>query len=126
MILIRYHTLMKPLILLILFSTLILEAVNYDALLLNGNCTTCHLKNQPASAPSLQEIKKHYIKKYPSKKMFVTAMSTWIKTPTLKEALMDEAVEKYGLMPELAFDMETLKSITSYLYEQDFSAPSNH
>ena len=111
---------MKLLVTLFLFSTIILEAVNYDALLLNGNCTTCHSKSEPASAPSLQEIKNYYLKAHPSKNDFISAMSTWVKTPTLKGALMDEAIEKYGLMPELAFDIETLKSIASYIYEEDF------
>ena len=116
---------MKSIILLFLLSLTLLKADNYDALLLNGNCTTCHFEDQALSAPSLQDIKAHYIKKYPSKNDFVTAMSTWIKSPTLKDALMDEAVEKYGLMPELAFDIETLQSITSYIYEHDFSSHKN-
>jgi len=126
MILIRYHSFMKLLVTLLIFSTIILEAVNYDALLLNGNCTTCHFENKALSAPSLQEIRNTYLKKYPSKKDFVTAMSTWINSPTLKDALMHKAVEKYELMPELAFDMDTLRSITSYIYEHDFSSIKNN
>ncbi len=112
---------MKSITVLFLLALTLLKADNYDALLLNGNCTTCHFENQALSAPSLQDIRTHYIKKYPSKSDFVIAMSTWIKSPTLKDALMDAAVEKYGLMPELAFDIETLESITSYIYEHDFS-----
>ena len=112
---------MKKTILFSLWFAVNLYATNYDALLFQGNCTTCHFNNKALSAPSMQEIKKHYISAFPQKKAFVAYMSEWVKTPDEKTTLIHEAVEKYGLMPELAYDLEALKSIAGYIYETDFS-----
>jgi hypothetical protein len=34
---------------------------------------------------------------------------------------MLDAIEKHELMPELGFDIETLKTISEYIYETDFT-----
>jgi len=47
-------------------------------------------------------------------------MSKWVKKPNGKTSLMDDAIKKHGLMPELAFDLSTLKEITEYIYDTDF------
>jgi hypothetical protein len=98
-----------------------LEA-NYKALLFNGNCTTCHFKNKTVSAPSVAKFKEVYIVAFPKKEDFVDYISKWVKKPNAKTSLMDDAIKKHGLMPELAFDLSTLKEITEYIYDTDFSS----
>jgi hypothetical protein len=112
---------MKSLLLLSLFNLLSLHATNYDALLFHGNCTTCHYENKTVSAPSVVELRARYISAFPIKKDFVTYMATWVEHPREETSLMHDAIDKHGLMPELAFDLETLKIITAYIYETDFS-----
>ena len=112
---------MKKIILFSFWFVTSLYATNYDALLFQGNCTTCHFDNRALSAPSMQEIKKHYISAFPQKNDFVDYMSKWVKVPDEKSTLMHESVEKYGLMPELAYDLDALKSIAGYIYETDFT-----
>ena len=53
-------------------------------------------------------------------------MSAWVKKPNEETSLMRDAVEQYGLMPELAFDLETLRSISGYIYDTDFSKEHGH
>ena len=112
---------MKKMALLSLLFVSHLFATNYDALLFQGNCTACHLATKSHSAPSIQEIKTHYLSAFPKKNDFVAYMSEWVKVPDEKSTLMHASVEKYGLMPELAYDLETLKSIAGYIYETDFT-----
>ncbi len=104
-----------------LLLSLNLQATNYDALFFHGNCTTCHFETESVSAPSMQEVRSRYRNAFPQKKDFVDYMSTWVYTPDEKSSVMLDAIEKYGLMPELAFDVETLRSISAYIYDTDFS-----
>ena len=104
-----------------LLLTLQLHATNYDALLFHGNCTTCHFENKAVSAPSVVAFRARYISVFPQKKDFVDYMTTWIVQPREETALMPDAIEKHGLMPEMAFDSETLKTISAYIYDTNFS-----
>jgi len=104
-----------------LLLTLNLHATNYDALLFHGNCTTCHYENETISAPSVIEFRARYLSAFPDKKEFVDYMATWVEHPREETSLMHDAIEKHELMPELAFDLETLKTIAAYIYQTDFS-----
>ena len=105
----------------VLFFTLKLQATDYASLLFHGNCTTCHFENKTVSAPSMRVIKERYRSAFAHKPDFVAYMSTWVQTPDEKTSLMVDAIEKHGLMPELAYDLETLKVIASYIYDTDFT-----
>ena len=106
---------MKFIILSILLLNL--EASNLEALLFNGNCTTCHFINEDKSAPSMKKIQAKYKKAFPKKVDFINYMSNWVKHPNKDTSLMSNAISKYGLMPELGFEKEVLKEITSYIYD---------
>lgn len=94
---------------------------NYKQLLFNGNCITCHkVDNLNKSAPTIQELKQRYISAFPKKEDFVEYMSTWVVKPDENTSLMLDAIEKYKLMPELAFDKATLEEIAEFIYENDF------
>ena len=36
---------------------------------------------------------------------------------------MSGAIKKYELMPELGFDLDTLRQISEYIYNTDFTKP---
>lgn len=95
-------------------------ATNYGSLLFNGNCITCHHETKSISAPSMVEIRENYLRAFPNKKEFVEYMSRWIKKPKKETSIMLDAINKYSLMPELAYEMETLEEISDYVYETDF------
>lgn len=112
---------MKKTLLTTFLFVLNLQATNYDSLLFHGNCTTCHFETETVSAPSVVDFRERYISAFPDKKDFVAYMSTWVKHPKEETSLMHDAIEKHELMPELAFDLETLKTISAYIYETDFT-----
>lgn len=107
-------------ILLFFVFTLPVLGDSYGALLLNGNCTTCHHFTKNISAPSLQTIKQRYIEVFPEKEVFISYMSTWVLKPKKETSIMADMIEKYELMPELGYDRDTLEKISAYIYENDF------
>ena len=111
---------MKTLLFIILITTYL--NANYQELLFNGNCVTCHrTDNLNKSAPTIMEIQKRYKDAFPNKKDFISYMSKWVYKPDEKTSIMQDAINTYKLMPELAYDMDTLKEISSYIYENDFN-----
>lgn len=94
---------------------------SYKALLFNGNCITCHkTDNLNKSAPTIQEIQSNYKNAFPNKKDFVDYMSVWVVNPNAKTSLMNSAINKYGLMPELGYDKVTIEEIAEYIYDTEF------
>jgi cytochrome c551/c552 len=109
-------------ILIILFTSIYLNASNNNSLLiLNGNCTTCHFINKSISAPSMSIVQKRYKKAFKDKETFVNYMSTWIRNPTKEASIMHDMIDKYELMPQMVFDEDTLKDIAIYLYENNLT-----
>ena len=94
---------------------------NTSLLLLNGNCTTCHFINQSISAPAMKIVQKRYKDAFKNKKAFVNYMSSWINNPNNDGSLMRDMIKKYDLMPHMQFDEQTLKEITTYLYENELN-----
>jgi len=89
---------------------------SYGRLLLYGNCITCHHETKNISAPSLKVIKDRYKDVFKNEKEFVEYMSLWVLKPDEKTSIMQDMIDKYGLMPELGYDLDTLKKISKYIY----------
>ena len=105
-----------------LLLTFNLQANDTSSLLFNGNCITCHSETKSESAPSVVEFKSRYISAFSQKDDFVYQMSTWVEDPKVETSIMQDAVKKYGLMPHLGFDIDTLRDISAYIYETDFTS----
>lgn len=103
-----------------LILTSSIYANDMGSLLFHGNCVTCHHETKTISAPSATEFRQRYRDAFSSKEEFVSYMSQWVKKPSNEGSLMHDAVKKHGLMPELGFDEDALKSISAYIYETDF------
>ena len=97
-----------------------LEASGYNSLLFNGNCVTCHFEKESISAPSVIQLQARYKDAFPNRDEFIEYMSTWVQYPNAKTSIMHDAIKKYELMPELGYDLDTLKSIAEYIYDTDF------
>ena len=111
---------MKLILLFFILLHVRLIADDNAALYYHGNCITCHHSSQEISAPSMIDIKARYLSAFSQKKEFVEYMSKWVHTPSVEMSIMQDAIEKHQLMPELAFDLETLKIISAYIYETNF------
>ncbi len=107
-------------IVVILLIVVNIEASGYNSLLFNGNCVTCHFEKESISAPSVMELQVRYKDAFPLRDDFIKYMSTWVQYPNAKTSIMSDAIEKYELMPELGYDLDTLKSIAEYIYDTDF------
>jgi hypothetical protein len=90
--------------------------------LLKSRCFICH-QEQPAygnheglTAPPMPGVKRHYVKKYPTKDDFVKAIMNWVKNPTKKNSIMKGAIEKFGIMPPFQYPDNELKEISEALY----------
>ena len=92
------------------------------ALLFNGNCATCHHLQKASSAPTIYEVRQRYLQAFPDKKDFINYMSDFVLNPSSKKSLMHDKIENYGLMPQLAFEKESVRSIASYIYEGNIEA----
>ncbi len=98
-----------------------LSAASLGSLLFHGNCITCHEETKAVSAPSVMEFRANYLRAFPEKKDFVEYMSEWVKHPNVEKSIMQDAIKKYELMPELGFEKSTLEIITEYIYKTDFT-----
>ena len=99
----------------------LLHASQMGSLLFHGNCTTCHFETKAVSAPSMMEVKKRYITAFSTKETFTKQMAKWVKNPNEETSIMQDAIDKYNLMPSLSFEQNTLEDIATYIYETDFS-----
>ncbi|MDD5158054.1 cytochrome C [Sulfurimonas sp.] len=107
-------------LLLFLSVSCLLEADNASSLLFNGNCLTCHHETKTVSAPSMVELRSRYLSVFSKKEDFVNYMSAWVEHPNAKTSIMQDAIKKHALMPDLGFDKEVLRDISTYIYETDF------
>ena len=107
--------------LLLLLSLLSLQANDMGALLFHGNCVTCHYELESKSAPAMIEVRKRYKSAFPRKKDFVKYLSEWVYNPSAETSIMQDAIEKYELMPQLAYEKDVLQEIAAYIYDTDFT-----
>jgi|GEM_PF-403172 len=98
-----------------------LNAASLGSLLFHGNCITCHFETKDLSAPSMVSVRETYLRAFDKKEDFVEYMTKWVMQPNTKGSLMLHAIEKYKLMPELGYEQSTLKIITAYIYDTDFT-----
>jgi len=97
-----------------------LEANDMGSLLFHGNCVTCHYELEDKSAPAMEHVRERYLQAFPKKEDFVSYMSEWVMHPNEERSIMQDAIAKYELMPQLAFEKDVLEDIAEYIYETDF------
>lgn len=90
-------------------------------------CLSCHnAEIEPALAPPLYGVQNKYKQVFADKEVFVQAIIDWVQKPSLENALMKRPVKKLGLMPAMPLPDDMLKSIATYLYEEEFEPPCTH
>jgi len=90
------------------------------------NCVSCHSPNatqEARLAPPLLAVKKHYSEKHDTEEAFVGAMRSFLTKPTAESSEMPNAVEKFGLMPNLGYTKEQLSAVAAYIYNTDLEKP---
>jgi len=66
------------------------------------------------------EIREKYLSVFADKKDFVDYMATWVKEPKQETSLMLDAIAKYEIMPNLSYELDSLRDISAYIYDTDF------
>jgi len=90
-------------------------------------CLACHSQAlNPAKAPPMFGIQNRYKRQHGSQAAFVSAIGSFVESPTLEAALMKRPVRKLGLMPAFPLGDEVLNNIATYLYETTFDPPCDH
>jgi nitrate reductase cytochrome c-type subunit len=87
-----------------------------------NNCYSCHTPQMADGihiAPSMLQVKEHYLDKYPEKQTFVKAMSAFVNAPSNEKAIMFESLNKFGVMPNMQFPKQEVEKIINYIYDND-------
>lgn len=89
-------------------------------------CFSCHNNNatqESRIAPPVFAIQKRYKMEYASKEAFTKAIIDFTSNPNEENALMTEAIQKFGVMPQMSYDKDDLQLLANYIYEDDFTHP---
>lgn len=96
------------------------------ASIVRQNCISCHSPNEGLSnkiAPSLKAIKEHYLKNGIKEAEFTGKMSKFLLSPSIEDSEMPQAIEKFGLMPNVGFSEEQYKAVATYIYRTKMEGP---
>lgn len=95
--------------------------------LFRQTCYACHSvvtkSHDEIIAPPMVAIKRRYLMSYPSEEEFVDAVVAFAKDPKEENALMRGAVQQFKVMPLQTFDENNLRSIATYIYNNDIEKP---
>jgi mono/diheme cytochrome c family protein len=95
--------------------------------LMKQNCYVCHSVTSKSHdeiiAPPMTAVKKRYLMQYNTKEDFVNAIVAYTNDPKAENALMFGAVNKFKVMPKLNYQINDLKKIASYIYDNQIEAP---
>jgi len=103
------------------FYTVNSKALSPDAIKgkeLYPMCLACHNQAQePSMGPPMWGVQRRYKKATGSDDEFIKRMASFVKAPTLENAIHDEALAQLGLMPPMPLADEALKNIATYVLE---------
>jgi len=69
----------------------------------------------------MMEVRKRCLTAFGDKKDFIKQMVQWVHKPNEERSIMQDAIDKYGLMPNLTFEKDVLQDIAEYIYKTDFT-----
>lgn len=89
-------------------------------------CYSCHSPSASKDnrlAPPMIGVKKHYLEEGTTEEAFTQSIIEFLNNPTEEKSKMPHAVEKFKLMPKMAFAEEDLKAIAHYIYNAEIEKP---
>lgn len=91
------------------------------------HCSACHSLTGPATlAPPVFAIAQRTKKDFPNEQEFVVRLMDWVVNPSVDNALMKGAIDKFGVMPKMDFSQVDVEAIAKYIYAGDFEVPAEH
>lgn len=91
--------------------------------LLESNCFSCHspdVNTKHKIAPTMADIRKHYITEGMTNKNFNINLINFVKNPIDENTIIPQAIQRYGLMPKFDLSEEDLTQIANYIYHIKF------
>src|SRR5690606_1629155 len=89
--------------------------------LMQQQCNHCHSPTAGETsgriAPPMIAVKAHYLEKYPERSAFIDAIKRFTEKPSIENALLENAVKRFGLMPYQKYSEESIEAIAAYLYD---------
>lgn len=138
------HTLMRFKLLLFIPLSMILwscSGENEDAIsskmqnehhpgekLIEKHCYLCHNTETPAGSrigPPMTLVKNYYLEAYPTQEDFTNHLIAFVQHPLEDNAIMSDALKKFGLMSKQQFPPDALKQIADYMYHYDLDKKEN-
>lgn len=101
------------------------EVMHPGAKVYQSACMVCHVaEGRPTIAPPIFAVKGHVIDVYPERDDFIQRITSWVKAPDEKDALMRGAIRKFGLMPAMPqLSDDDLQAVAEYLFDTDMDLP---
>ena len=93
--------------------------------LLKNKCYICHntgSSHDNMLAPPMMAVKNHYWEE--DKSTFIKNIVDWVLEPTEEKVQMYGAVNRFKMMPKLAYNKEDLEKIAAYMYDHEMEPPS--
>ena len=91
-------------------------------------CNACHNPElDPPLGPPMWGLQRRYgMASRGDKQQFIQRIVEFVSAPEKRNAIMTNAVEELGLMPELGLPTDQLTDIATYIYEAAFPPPCAH
>jgi cytochrome c2 len=87
-------------------------------------CGACHsFEPPPRNGPPARGMTRNYIFEFNDFMSFKEAFLSFIQNPSEDKAVMPQAVNRFGLMPEMDFKKQELEEITQWLWNTYGKAP---
>jgi len=101
--------------------------LKYGFEVLKSTCISCHNPNPSANSlvgPTLSEIKIHYLKAYPKRNDFINGFKRFLNQPIQEHSIIPNAINTYGLMPQISLQDQQIINIASYLFSESVETDS--
>jgi len=85
----------------------------------NRECSVCHSVNPPPkSAPPLLSLSAQYHRVFKTKAAGVNAIASFLKLPNKKNAVDQNAISKFSLMPVLSLTDAERRTVSEWVWDQ--------
>jgi len=94
----------------------------YEAL-----CETCHDDTSQGTervAPPMLAIKNQYLNTSISESEFIQNMVNYVLNPSEQNSKMPDAINRFGLMPNMAYSKTQIEPIASYVFHAELNKPN--
>ena len=85
----------------------------------NKNCSVCHAVNPPPkTAPPIIPLASRYHQAFKTKQEGVKHIATYLKSPKKQNAIYQQAITRFGVMPTIALPEAELNAVAEWVWDQ--------